>query len=65
MIQTHQQLQSILPAMYTDPLQLTVELLQNQLRRVHVVAVAEVPSVFIGVCEEDHRFQNATFKDSR
>lgn len=44
--------------------QITIEFLQHQLRGVHVVAVAEVPSVFKGVCEEDHRFQDETFKGS-
>lgn len=48
-----------------DSFQITIEFLQHQLRGVHVVAVAEVPGVFKGVCEENHRFQDETFKESR
>lgn len=41
--------------------QITVELLQHQLGGVHVVAVAEVSSIFKGICEDDRRFQDEAF----
>lgn len=33
--------------------QITVEFLQHQLRRVHVISVAKVSCVFVGICNEE------------